>query len=139
MAVKSFLRPILGTVMPYSTTLEDKLEYIVHQWESLEKKKMFGGICYLINGNMSFGVWKDYLIVRMGPDLASEKLRHDHVREFDITGKPMKGWVMVEKGSWNKRNELAGWLDIGRSFALSLPKKSPKRKSLEEIYYRSQR
>jgi TfoX/Sxy family transcriptional regulator of competence genes len=125
--------------MPYSTILEDKIEDIVHQWDSIHKKKMFGGICYLINGNMSFGVWKDYLIVRMGPDLAADKLKHDHVRQFDITGKPMKGWVMVEKGSWKKRDELTGWLDIGRSFTLSLPKKSPKRKSLEEIYYRSQR
>jgi hypothetical protein len=125
--------------MPYSTTLEDKIEGITLSWDELEKKKMFGGICYLINGNMSFGVWKDYLIVRMSPDLAAEKLKHDHVRQFDITGKPMKGWVMVEKGSWSKRNELDGWLDIGKSFALSLPKKSPKRKSLEEIYYRSQR
>jgi TfoX/Sxy family transcriptional regulator of competence genes len=126
--------------MPYSTTLEDKIEDIVHQWDGIiEKKKMFGGICYLINGNMSFGVWKDYLIVRMGIDLAAERLKYNHVRQFDITGKPLKGWVMVEKGSWNKRDELTSWLDIGRSFVLSLPKKLPKRKSLEEIYYRSQR
>jgi TfoX/Sxy family transcriptional regulator of competence genes len=124
--------------MPYSTTLEDKIEEIVHQGDSIERKKMFGGICYLINGNMSFGIWKDYLIVRMGPDLAAEKLKQGHVRQFDITGKPMKGWVMIEKGSWNKRDELTRWLDIGRSFALSLPKKSPQRKSLEEIYHRSQ-
>ena len=79
--------------MSYSTTLEDKIEDIVHQWDSLEKKKMFGGICYLINGNMCFGVWKDYPIVRMGSDLAAEKLKHDHVRQFDITGKPMKDWL----------------------------------------------
>jgi TfoX/Sxy family transcriptional regulator of competence genes len=125
--------------MPYNTTIEDEIEDVVQQWDSIEKKKMVGGICYLINGNMSFGIWKDYLIVRMSPDLAAEKLEQDHVRQFDITGKPMKGWVMVEKGSWNKRDELTRWLDIGRSFALSLPNKSPQRKSLEEIYYRSQR
>ena len=125
--------------MTYSTSLEDKIEDFVLQWDGIEKKKMFGGICYLINGNMSFGVWKDYLIVRMGPNLAAEKLKQDHVRQFDITGKPMKGWVMVEKASWNKKDELTGWLDIGRSFASSLPKKSTKRKSLEEIYYRNKR
>ena len=125
--------------MPYNTILEDKIEDIVHSWDGLEKKKMFGGICYLINGNMCFGVWKDCLIVRMAPELAAEKLNNDHVREFDITGKPMKGWIMVEKGSWTKRDQLAIWLDIGRSFALSLPKKSPKRKSLDEIYHQSQR
>jgi hypothetical protein len=57
----------------------------------------------------------------------------------DITGKPMKGWVMAEKGSWKKRDELTIWLDIGRSFVLSLPKKLPQRKSLEWTYNRSQR
>jgi len=123
--------------MAYDTALEDLIEDILPDG-NLEKKKMFGSMCYLINGNMSFAVWKDYLIVRMAPELAAEELNNEHVREFDLTGKPMKGWVMVEKGSWNKRDELARWLDIGRSFALSLPKKSPKRKSLEEIYYRSQ-
>jgi len=125
--------------MPYSTTLEDKIEDITVSWDSLEKKKMFGGICYLLNGNMCFGVWKDYLIVRMAPELAAEKLNSDYVREFDITGKPMKGWVMVENGSWEKRDQLSIWLDIGRSFALSLPRKPPPGKSLEEVYYRNQR
>jgi TfoX/Sxy family transcriptional regulator of competence genes len=105
--------------MPYNTALEDKIEDIVHQWDSIEKKKMFGGICYMINGNMSFGVWKDCLIVRTVPELAAEKLKDRNVKEFDITGKPMKGWVMVEKGSWNKRDELTRWLDIGRSYALT--------------------
>jgi len=123
--------------MAYNTALEDLIEDILPEG-NFEKKKMFGGMCYLINGNMSFAVWKDYLIVRMVPELAAEKLNNEHVREFDLTGKSMRGWVMVGKGSWNKRDELTRWLDIGRSFALSLPKKSPKRKSIEEIYYRSQ-
>jgi hypothetical protein len=124
--------------MSYNTALEDLIEDILIEG-NLEKKKMFGGICYLINGNMSFGIWKDYLIVRMSPELATEKLNNEHVKEFDLTGKPMKGWVMVEKCSWNERDELAGWLDIGKLFAMSLPKKSPKRKSIEDIYYRNQR
>lgn len=125
--------------MPYNTALEDKIEDSVHQWDGIEKKKMFGGICYLLNGNMCFGIWKDYLIVRMAPELAAEKLNNDYVREFDITGKPMKGWVMVEEGSWDKIDELITWLNIGRSFALTLPKKAKKKKSLEEIYYQNHR
>jgi len=124
--------------MSYNTALEDLIEDILPEG-NLEKKKIFGDMYYLINGNMSFAVWKDYLIVSIAPELVAEKLDDGHVREFDLTGKPMKGWVMVEKGSWNKRDELASWLNIGRSFALSLPNKSPKRKSIEEIYYRSQR
>jgi TfoX/Sxy family transcriptional regulator of competence genes len=125
--------------MPYNKALEDKIEDSVHQWDGIEKKKMFGGICYLLNGNMCFGIWKDYLIMRMAPELAAEKLNNDCVREFDITGKPMKGWVMVEEGSWDKIEELTRWLDIGRSFALTLPKKAKKKKSLEEIYYHNHR
>ena len=124
--------------MAYNTVLEDLIEDILSEG-NLEKKKMFGGICYLINGNMSFGILKDYLIVRMAPVLAAEKLNNEHVSAFDLTGKPMKGWVMVEKGSWNKKDELSDWINIGSSFALSLPNKSSKRKSIEEIYYRSQR
>jgi hypothetical protein len=112
--------------MPYNTVLEDKIEDVIHLCEGIEKKKMFGGICYLVIGNMAFGVWKDSLIVRMAPALAAEKQKDGQARAFDITGKPMKGWVMVAKGSWDKKDELAGWLDIGRSFALSLPKKYAK-------------
>jgi TfoX/Sxy family transcriptional regulator of competence genes len=100
---------------------------------------MFGGICYLINGNMCFGIWKDNLIVRMAPDLAADKLKDRNVKEFDITGKPMKGWVMVEKDAWKDKKKLVEWLDIGRSFALTLTKKVKKKKSLEEIYYQTHR
>jgi len=122
--------------MPYNTDLENLIEDILSN-DNLEKKKMFGGVCYLINGNMAFGIWKDYLIVRMAAELAAEKLKHEHVREFDITGKPMNGWVMIKEGSWNKQDELSEWLAIGKSFAVSLPKKIAKKKSLEEIYYRT--
>jgi hypothetical protein len=123
--------------MPYNTTLEDKIGNVTLSWDRIGKKKMFGGICYLIDGKMCFGIWKDYLIVRMTPELAAEKLNNEHARAFDITGKPMKGWIMVEKGSWDKEDELTTWLDIGRLFALNLPKKSPKRKSIEDVYYRN--
>jgi len=121
--------------MSYNTDLENLIEDILSN-DNIEKKKMFGGVCYLINGNIAFGVWKDYLIVRMAAELADEELNNGHVRAFDLTGKPMKGWVMVEKGSWNKSYELTRWIDIGRTFAVSLPKKIAKKKTLEEIYYR---
>jgi hypothetical protein len=125
--------------MPYDTILEKKIGEITLSWDGLEKKKMFGGICYLISGNMCFGIWKDNLIVRMAPELAIEKLKDQNVKEFDITGKPMKGWVMVEKETWQNKKKLVEWLDIGRSFVLALPKKVKKKKSIEEIYYRTHR
>jgi hypothetical protein len=123
---------------PYNTTLADLIEDILRE-DNLERKRMFGGMCYLINGNMSFAVWQDYLIVRMAPELATAELKNNYARAFDLTGKPMKGWVMVEKCSWKERSELARWLDIGKSFALSLPKKSSKKKTIAGIYYGTQR
>ena len=125
--------------MPYDTLLENNIGDVTLSWDGIEKKKMFGGVCYLINGNMCFGIWKDNLIVRMAPALAIEKLKDQNVKEFNITGKPMKGWVMVRNDVWQKKKELVKWLDIGRSFALTLPKKVKKKKSIEEIYYRTHR
>jgi len=56
--------------------------------KGIEEKKMFGGVGFHLNGNMLVGVWKDSLIVRLGPDEGEEALREPHVREFDITGRP---------------------------------------------------
>lgn len=125
--------------MSHEDSLEQKVEDRVFQWPGLVKKRMFGGICYLLNGNMCFGIFKGHLIVRMAADLAAKKLMETNVRCFDITGKPMTGWVMVEKGSWSHQKELAAWLDIGKSFALSLSGKLKKGRSLEEIYYRDRK
>ena len=87
------------------------------------KKKMFGGICYLLNGNMSFGIHKDYLIVRTGKEMAEEKLKLQYTKPFDITGKAMKGWVMVERKGYAKDEDMKAWLELGRSFAKNLPGK----------------
>lgn len=109
--------------MPYSELIEQRIDSMIREWENIEKKKMFGGICYLINGNMCFGIYKDYLIVRTGPDVAEEKLKEKNVRPFDITGKPMKGWVMVDEGGWKLQEEMSSWLHLGKIFALTLPPK----------------
>jgi TfoX/Sxy family transcriptional regulator of competence genes len=61
--------------MPYNEVIEEKIERIFGRWKNMEKKKMFGGICYLINGNMGFGTYQDYLIVRTGMDVAEKKLK----------------------------------------------------------------
>ncbi len=109
--------------MAYHKTLEEKVESIVGNWKDVEKKKMFGGICYLLQGNMGFGIYKDYLIVRMDKHMAEQKLTEKNVRPFDITGKPMMGWVMVEEAGWKDEKAMTNWLDIGRRYALTLPKK----------------
>jgi TfoX/Sxy family transcriptional regulator of competence genes len=111
-------------MMAYSEALEAKIEDIITSWPDMDKKLMFGGVGYLIRGNMCFGIHKDYLIVRMDKDLAQKKIEEDKsVRSFDITGRPMKGWVMVAEEVWSRDKRLDEWLEIGRRFALTLPAK----------------
>jgi TfoX/Sxy family transcriptional regulator of competence genes len=109
--------------MSYNKETEKRIDSLIGDWPNLEKKKMFGGVCYLDGGNICFGIWQDYLIVRAGAETAAEKLREEHVRPFDATGRPMKGWFMVAEGGWRTDRELHDWLAIGREFALSLPPK----------------
>ena len=63
----------------------------------VEARRMFGGIGFLLNGNLLVGVWKDSLCVRLGPDQAEEVLREPPVRACDITGRPMNGWVLSSR------------------------------------------
>jgi TfoX/Sxy family transcriptional regulator of competence genes len=91
--------------------------------ENMEEKKMFGGVGFLLNGNMLVGVWKDSLIVRVGPDNYDDALLEPHVRDFDITGKPMKGWVMVEPEGVEDDDHLKGWIERATKFVNTLPAK----------------
>ena len=112
--------------MAYDKGLEARVDEIMEGWESYEKKKMFGGICYLKSGNMSLGIWQDYLIVRCGPERYAECLKSRHAKEFDVTGKPMSGWVMVYPEGVEEDRELEKWMRIGHSYSSSLPRKKRK-------------
>lgn len=87
------------------------------------EKKMFGGVGYLFNGNMACGVNKDDLIVRVAPEKHSALLKKPHVRPFDLTGRPMKGWLIVEAEGVRTKKLLHTWVQEGVEFALTLPPK----------------
>lgn len=89
----------------------------------LQEKKMFGGVGFLVYGNMACGVHKDSLILRVGPDQYQAALDREHVRVFDMTGRPMTGWVMVASPGFVTDQALSGWVQQGLEFALSLPPK----------------
>ena len=82
--------------MAFYEPLAERIRQALARKKGVEEKKMFGGVGFLLNGNMLVGVWKDSLIVRLGPDEGEEALKEPHVKEFDITGRPMKGWVLVQ-------------------------------------------
>ncbi len=81
---------------------------------------MFGGIGFMLDGKMAVGVIGDDLIVRLGPDDARVALKEDGVREFDLTGRRMKGWVYVSPEATARDAALAGWVEAGAEFAASL-------------------
>lgn len=81
---------------------------------------MFGGTCHLLNGNMLCGVNEITLIVRLGHEAAEAALEQPHTRPMDVTGRPMKGWVIVEPEGF-EGDHLRGWLDQARLFVATLP------------------
>ena len=89
----------------------------------LTEKKMFGGLAFLIQGNMSVGIHGTELIVRIEPSDTEEALKAPGVRIFDITGRPMKGWLLVSPESLSKKQTLAAWVARGVTYACSLPAK----------------
>ena len=109
--------------MAYDETLAARIRQHLARRKNVEEKKMFGGVGFLLNGNMLVGVWKDSLIVRLGPDDGDEALKETHVREFDITGRPMKGWVLVEPEGVEGDDQLKGWIQRAMKFVGRLPKK----------------
>ena len=87
------------------------------------EKKMFGGVGYLLNGNMACGVNQDNLIVRVGPGRYNELLERPHTKPFDMTGRPMSGWLVVEPEGYRTKEQLSEWIKEGVEFALTLPPK----------------
>ena len=84
---------------------------------------MFGWLGFLLNGNMLVGVWKNSLIVRLGPEEGGDALLEPLVKEFDITGRPMKGWVLVELEGVEDDDQLKGWIERAGKFVGKLPSK----------------
>ena len=109
--------------MGYNEDLEDKIDRLIDRFGEIAKKKMFGGIGYLINDNMCFGIHKESLVLRTSPEKAEELMRSEYVTPFDITGKPMKGWVLVSPDVLETEDQLLDMLRLGVSFTETLPKK----------------
>lgn len=109
--------------MAYDENLADRVKGLLKTRRSVIEKKMFGGLCFMVNGNMACGVEKDKLVVRVGPDDYERLLKQKHVRKMDFTGKPLKGFIYVMPESLHRANFLQKWVDRGVEFSRSLPKK----------------
>ncbi|TAK06064.1 MAG: TfoX family protein [Candidatus Manganitrophaceae bacterium] len=115
------------TVMPYDKSLADRLQFFLKTRKDFSRKEMFGGVGFLLNGNMCVGVYKKFLILRLGKEEADRALKQKQANPFDITGRAMSGWVMVEKEGIRNEESLRKWVESAVDFVQTLPPKKPTR------------
>jgi TfoX/Sxy family transcriptional regulator of competence genes len=109
--------------MAFNEALAERIRQGLARPKGIEEKKMFGGIGFLLNGNMLVGVWKDSLIVRLGPGEGEQALKEPHVSEFNITGRAMTGWVLVKPEGVEDDDQLSAWIERAVKFVGKLPAK----------------
>lgn len=109
--------------MPYDPGLAERLADMLTNRSGMEEKKMFGGIGWMLNGNMCVGVYKEWLVIRVGIDAAENILIEPHVKPMDITGKVMKGWAMIFPEGIEDDSELIRYVDLASNFVNTLPAK----------------
>jgi hypothetical protein len=109
--------------MAFDETLAARIRDALARRKNVEEQKMFGCVCFFINGNALVGVWEDRLIARLGPDEAEAALWEPNVRAFNITGKPMRNWVAVESKGVEDDDQLKAWIELATKFVRTLPAK----------------
>lgn len=109
--------------MAFDVELADRIRKALGKRKGLVEKKMFGGIAFLLNGNMCCGVHGAEMIVRIDPEATDKTLKERYTRMFDITGRPMRGWIMVGSKGLSKDDQLAAWVRVAVKYASSLPAK----------------
>jgi TfoX/Sxy family transcriptional regulator of competence genes len=105
----------------YDERLAERVRRALSGREGLSEKKMFGGIAFMLRGNMCCGIVRDDLMVRVGPEGHEEALARPHARPMDFTGRPMKGMVYVGPQGIKSDADLAAWVRRGAEFAATLP------------------
>ncbi|MBX9654140.1 TfoX/Sxy family protein [bacterium] len=109
--------------MAHSESLAQRVRDLLGPRQNIVERKMFGGIGFLLHGNMLVGVWKTSLIARVGAEAYDVALKRSHVSEFDVTGRPMKGWVMIGTEGVESNLQLEEWVTSSHQFVSTLPRK----------------
>jgi len=109
--------------MAYDEGLAERIREIMEEEPGFAEKKMFGGICFVLFGNMVCGIIKEDLIVRVGLDNYEKMLKLPYTKKFDLTGRSMKGWVMVLSEGLDSDEALNDWVQRAVSFVRTLPPK----------------
>lgn len=123
--MQSATTPVSHTdVMAYDEVLAQRIRDVVHGEPGLTEKRMFGGLAFLVHGNMAVSASSQGgLLLRIDPAEAESLTSHPHVRRFEMRGREMDGWLRVDEESLESDNELRRWVDKGLTYAQSLPAK----------------
>lgn len=110
--------------MAYDERVAQRIRDLVVGDLDVTEKRMFGGLAFLVNGNMSVAAsGQGGLMVRLDPDDAEQLLEQEGVRAFEMRGKPMKGWLRVDEAGFGSDDQLREWVERSVEFARSLPQK----------------
>jgi len=109
--------------MAFDEGLATRVRELIGDEPGVTEKRMFGGLAFLVNGNMACGVHGEELIVRLAAGADDAALAEPATRPFDITGRPMKGWILVGAGGHAEDGDLRRWVDRGVAHASTLPPK----------------
>ncbi len=110
--------------MAYDEAFAERVREVIALREGWSERKMFGGVGFMLSGNMACGVTStSELMVRVSPTDNEAALAEDGVRPFEMSGKPMRGWLIVAQEVLESDEDLAGWVDAGADHAASLPPK----------------
>jgi TfoX/Sxy family transcriptional regulator of competence genes len=109
--------------MAFDETLADRVRDVLAPRAEVSERRMFGGIAFMVGGNMAVGVLGDDLMVRLDPADAEQALTEPNTRPMDFTGKPMKGMLFVEPPGTEADPDLAAWVEAGADHAATLPPK----------------
>ncbi|OGG94101.1 MAG: RNA methyltransferase [Candidatus Lambdaproteobacteria bacterium RIFOXYD12_FULL_49_8] len=112
--------------MAYDEGLAARIEELLGERPGFSFKRMFGGLCFLLNGNMLCGVVGEELMLRVGPDQYEATLARPGAKEMDFTGRPLKGMIYVNNPYFEETEDLKSWLEIALQFVVLLPPKKAK-------------
>ena len=104
--------------------LADRVRPILCRRKGFAEKKMFGGTCFLLNGNVCVGTWKGSLVIRLDRGQHEATLKEPHTRPFDVTGRVMRGWALVDPAGIKGDGQLRDWVRRAANYVASLPAKS---------------
>lgn len=109
--------------MAYDETLAARVRADLAERAEIAERRMFGGLAFMMSGNMCCCVTEHGLMVRVGPDAYQDALAQPHAGLMDLTGRPMRGWVLVQPAGLESDGDLSRWVAQGADFAATLPAK----------------